>query len=63
MPLAPEEEDELKRRQLEALRRGDETREAAGGCLQGCGCLFVGLPLTVLAILFVVWIFAKCSGG
>jgi hypothetical protein len=57
--VKPEEEEELKRRQLEALRAAAETKKAAAGCMQGCGCLFIGVPLAIVALLFFVWVWSK----
>lgn len=58
--MTPEEEDELKRRQLEELRakqapKRDATSDGAYGCL---GCLGI-----IAVIVFFGWIFSMCSGS
>lgn len=55
--MTPEEEEELKRRQLQELRA--KQRDSSSDAIAGCGgCL--GL---VLVIGFIIWLVGSCSGS
>lgn len=51
--LKPEEEEELKRRQLQALRAQGDLARAAGGCGNAC-CLWFLLPVIFLAVILIL---------
>jgi uncharacterized membrane protein len=59
--VKPEDEEELKQRQLQALRDSEANKKAAGMMGGGC-CGIIMVPFIALALIFIVVSIANCAG-